>query len=241
MVCIHAVHPQSSDNWGLSELQVLAESTSPAPLHPCVAPKKGRAQHPVSGPSPPLGLTLNHDDFILHPHQQNWGKVTCESPLRVRGRNRRYLCSYVIGAPAKCCTSGTAVNKAGEAGEPQWTAARGSGDLQPRSRQWGEGMEKAELPRGVGMPKHAHLHLLILTAPWYAGASFVPGEQRQELATDTGPAAPVPRDPVHQASCERRQCSWAVIPTWKSHPQGSMGSTKPVSRSLQALLKSDMT
>lgn len=125
-------------------------STS-APLS--VATKKGKAQHPVSAPSPPSGLTLNHEDLILYPPQQGWGKVTCESLLRVRGRNRRYLCSHVIGAPAKCCTSGTAVNKAGEAAEPEWTAARGSRDLQPRSSQWGEGVQKAELPRGVRMPK----------------------------------------------------------------------------------------
>lgn len=99
---------------------------------------------------------MNHEDLILHPPQQGWGKVTCESVLRVRGRNRGYLCSHVIGAPAKCCTSGTAVNKAGEAAEPEWTAARGSRDLQPRSSQRGEGLQKAELPRGAGMPRLEH-------------------------------------------------------------------------------------
>lgn len=118
-----------------------------------------REERRILSLAPPTFLespAWDHEDLIpLRPPQQTQGKVTCESPLRVRGRNRRYLCSHVTGAPAKCCTSGTAVNKAGEAGEPQQRAAGGSGDLQPLQQPgWGEGVEiKAKLPRRAQTPE----------------------------------------------------------------------------------------
>lgn len=139
-VCTHAAYPQRNNDRGLSELQLLAENTSAAPLHPSLLPPR-RKEHRI------LSLASHHlqespawdcgDLLPLHPPQQSQGKVTCESPLRVRGRNRRYLHSHVIGAPAKSCTSGTAVNKAGEAREAWQGAAGSSGDLQPRSSQAG--------------------------------------------------------------------------------------------------------
>lgn len=49
---------------------------------------------------------------------------------------------------------------------------------------------------------------LLLTASRYARASFMPGEQRQELSTDTCCSSP---------SFLRHPRAWAVIPTWKSH------------------------
>lgn len=135
----------------------------------------------------------DHENLIpLQPPQQSQGKVTCESPLRVRGTNRRYFCSHVIGAPAKCCTSGTAVNKAGEAGEPRQRAVRGSGDLQPCSSRVG-GRSGNKCRTAMWNPdawvSSTLTRHLFLEGPWHARASSVPGEQRQELATDTLPAA----------------------------------------------------
>lgn len=194
-VCTHTAYRQRNNDGGLSELQLLAENLS-APLHPSSLPSRREERRFLSLSAPPHlrePPAWDRGDLIpLHPPQQSWGKVTCESLPRVRGRNRRYLRSHVIGAPAKCCTSGTAVNKAGEAREAQQGAARGSRDLQPRSRLVGGrgGNPRRTATWSPGAWGSSTLtQRLFLEAPWHARASSVPGEQRQTLATDVLPAA----------------------------------------------------
>lgn len=165
MVCIHAVHPHSSDNQGLPRAPGLCRNditSTSAPL--CAATKKGRAQHPVFGPSPPSGLTLNHEGLILHPPQQSRARSPVSHHCTCEAGTGGNLCSHVIGAPAKCCTSVTAVNKAGEAREPQRTAARGSRDLQPHSSQRGKGWKKQNCHVELGCPRPKNDHLKHLSS-----------------------------------------------------------------------------
>lgn len=212
----------------------------PAPLYPSVLPpRREEQQHPVSGPSPPSALTLNHENFILHPPQQSSGKVTCESLLCVQGRNRRYLCSLVIGAPAKCCTSGPAVNKAAEAAEPERTAAGCSGDLQPRTG--GKGWKKQNCHVHLGCPRLKHTHLPSSPPDSLLICRCILCARGAEAGTCHRHTLLQFLEPLFTKLPVRNLRAWAVISAWNSHPQRFMGSTEPDSQSLQALLKSDMT
>lgn len=159
------------------------------------APSLSREEHRVPFLAPHHLWDSPAGDLSPLRPQQSQGKVTCESPPCVRGRNGGCSCSHVTGAPAKRCTSGTAVNKAGEATAESSRGQRGP----PASQQlcWGgKGVEiNAEAPCGaqnVGCVQPA-------ASPWKPLCT--PGHPRRaEDARGSSPTCRVHRQlPLHQS------------------------------------------